>query len=252
MTIGLRRTASGRIGRILSLAVLSASMSLVLAASPARAASAVFSGDGAGAIPFFETAETAAAFYGANNTPPFSVPTDGLTFFFHRDTTTDIVSLGLTVDSVNDGTRGTLRGSITGLPAAAVVTRADDNPSEFSITSPGTAQFNFRFFNCCTDGGVISGIDPENFAFNIAIDSATGLTGTYIAGPGGITSLGVAPGGGVKFAVAASPEPDAWALFILGFLGAAGAMKKQRRIREVASPKPLTEARTPLAGARQF
>ena len=201
---------------------------LLAVAAPAHAETVVFDGGANGSIQVFETAQTAAQFYGARNFSPVPVNDNGANFFFHRDTNTGVFSLGLIVDQRGDGSGGRFEGTITGLGAGAVVTVADDNASEFRIASPGTAIFNFRFFSCCTDGGVISGLDPNNLAFSINVTNATGLTDTYLAGPSGLTSLGVAPGGGLSFNVSTAPEPEAWALFILGFISVAAAAKRAR------------------------
>ncbi len=208
-------------------------MIAAMALSPivVKAETVVFSGAGAGpgGIEVFETAETAAEFYGARNSAPFPVNADGLNLFFHRDTNTNIFSLGLVVDDRNDGTNGRLTGTITGLDTGASVVVADDNATEFRISTPGTAVFNFRFFGCCTDGGVISGLDSENLNLSINITRSEGLTGTFGAGPTGLTSLGGAPGVGDLFAITTAPEPRSWALFFAGFGGLAFAMKQRRR-----------------------
>ncbi|MEL7487016.1 MAG: hypothetical protein AAGJ87_07365 [Pseudomonadota bacterium] len=212
---------------------------IAAAATPARAETIVFDGAAAGSVQVFETAQTAAQFYGGNNFSPVPVNDNGANFFFHRDTNTGVFSLGLIVDQRGDGSGGRFQGTISGLGAGAFVAVADDNASEFSISTPGTAVFNFRFFSCCTDGGVISGLDPDNLNFSINVTQATGLTDTYLVGPSGLTSLGIAPGGGQLFSVSSAPEPDAWALFILGFIACAGAMKHARRSRPGLQPVPL-------------
>ena len=71
--------------------------------SSAHASTFVFDGSGTGAIDAFETAGTAASFYGSNNRAPFPINDNGVNFFFHRDTTTGVLSLGLIVNRNGDG-----------------------------------------------------------------------------------------------------------------------------------------------------
>lgn len=187
----------------------------------------VFSGDGAGQVGIFETAQTSRQFYNSVRRSATFAPADGANFFFHRDTRDGTVSFLLLADRFEDGTNGSLAGTITGLPTDALITRSDD-ASELEITSPGIAVFDFVFNTRGIDGGVISGLDPNNLNFNINITGASGLTSTNLIDPSGITSLGVVPTAGLSF-VASSPEPETWALFILSFCGVAAAAKRRRR-----------------------
>lgn len=227
--------------RLLGLSALCAL--LALAALPsAHAASAVFSGDGSGQTDFFESAQTGAGFYGRRNHAPFPVAPNGLYFFFHVNETTGELSLGISVDARGDGSGGRLTGTISGLGSAAFVALSDDN-GEVRMSAPGTAVFSFRFAGCCTDGAIISGLDPANLNLSIAIARATGLTGAYLAGPGGATSLGGAPFSGAVYSVVTSaPEPDAWALFILGFAGVAASLKHARKKKRALPVRALSAA----------
>ncbi len=218
---------------------LIALFAVAAAAGPARAETIIFTGSAFGAVEIFETAGTAVQFYGSNNTSPVPVNNNGANFFFHRDTRTGVLSLGLIIDQRNDGTGGRFRGAITGLPAGAFVARSDDG-GELRMAGPGTALFDYRFYSCCTDGGVISGLEAGPLSLAIDVATASGLTDTYLAAPSGVISLGVAPGAGLSFAVSTSPEPRAWALFIAGFAGVAVAMKRRRRA--------ILSAGAPVAG----
>lgn len=188
----------------------------------------VFSGSGSGAVQVFETAETGAQFYGRRNFPTFPVDDNSVTFYFHRNTLTGELSLGLIVDDRSDGSGGRFDGTITGLGNSAFIGFSDDN-GELRMTSPGVATFRYRFAGCCTDGGIIGGLDATNLNFAINVTRSTGLTGTFLAGPNGITQIAGAPTAGSTFFVAANPEPAAWALFIMGFAGCAAMMKRRRR-----------------------
>ena len=205
----------------------------------AHAETVVFNGYGTGAVQVFETAETGAQFYGRRNFPTFPVNSNGLNFYFHRDTNTGVLSLGIIVDDRGDGTGGNLSGTITGLGAGASVAFSDDN-GELRMTAPGVAVFNYRWISCCTDGGIISGLDASNLNFTINIASAAGLTGTYLIGPNGTVQIAGAPVAGGSLFVAANPEPAAWALFIMGFAACAIAMKRRRRT--VLAPRAALSA----------
>ncbi|MEM8772702.1 MAG: PEP-CTERM sorting domain-containing protein [Pseudomonadota bacterium] len=208
----------------------------------ARAETIFFNGFGSGAIDIFETAETGAQFYGRRNFPTFPVNSNGLNFYFHRDTNTGVLSLGIIVDDRGDGTGGNLSGTITGLGPGASVAFADD-AGEISITAPGVAVFNYNWVSCCTDGGIITGLDADNLNFTINITSASGLTGTYLIDPSGTTQIAGAPAIGASLTVAANPEPSTWALFILGFFGCAFAMKQRRRdLRRVIRLEPAARS----------
>lgn len=204
----------------------------------ARADTVVFDGFGAGAVDVFETPQTGREFYGRRNFPTFPVPADGLTFYFHRDTRTGVFSLGIIVDSRNDGTSGRLQGTISGLGAGASVAFSDDN-GELRMSAPGVAVFNYRWISCCTDGGIITGLDPDNLALTISFTQSSGLNAVYLGGPGGLTQIAGAPTAGASFTVSAAPEPAAWALYIFGFAACATALKRRRRVLALqAAPAP--------------
>ena len=169
-----------------------AALSFWAMSGSARANTATFSGDANGTIDYFETAETAVQFYGRRNFPPFPVNDDGLNFFFHRDTTTGIFSMGFVVDNRGDFSAAQVSGTITGLTPGATVALSDDR-NELQMIGPSTAVFNWSVGGCCTDGGIITGLDPANLTFNITLTSGTGLTNTYLVGPSGTLSLGVCP-----------------------------------------------------------
>jgi hypothetical protein len=193
----------------------------------AQAETVIFNGYGAGEVQVFETAETGATFYGRRNFPTFPVNANGLNFYFHRDTNTGVLSLGIIVDDRGDGTGGNLSGSITGLGPGAFVAFSDDS-GELNMAASGVAVFAYNWISCCTDGGIISGLDADNLGFTINITSSAGLTGTYLIGPRGTTRIAGGPTAGSALFVAANPEPETWAFFIIGFVACAVAMKRRR------------------------
>ena len=210
-----------------------AAFSALGASAPLLAETFVFEGATTQTVDVFETAETGRQFYDGIRRSQTFVPANGANFFFHRDTRDDTLSLLLLADRRNDGTSGTLFGTITNLPTTATVTRSDD-ANELRLSAPGTAVFNFRFNTRGIDGGVISGLDPDNLNFQLTFTGSSGLTSTNLIDTTGITQIGGAPAPGVTFAVSTAPEPGAWALFMMGF-AALAVTGKRRRARRLAS-----------------
>lgn len=211
--------------------VLSLVASQFLASTSARSETAIFDGN---AVTIIETAGSAVDFYRTNgnrNIAPVPLNNNGFNVFFHKDTTTDMYSIGFVIDNNNDGTGGRVQGTISGLNTGSFVALADDNPSEFSMPTANTAVFNFRWISRWTDGGVISGIDINNLNLSINITSASGLTDFHVLDAGGTQfSLGVIPAAGTSLTIVGSaPEPSTWAFMIMGFCVTALRLKYLKR-----------------------
>ncbi|MGF1545212.1 MAG: hypothetical protein ACFB00_12055 [Parvularculaceae bacterium] len=209
--------------------LIAAAFAAAAALSPAAASTVTFDFAGETSVQVFETAQTAAEFYGPRNTTNFDVGSNGANFFLHRDTRSDVFSFGIIVDGVNDGSGGRFAGSISGLTPGAFVALADDNASEFSLADATTAVFDFRFLSCCVDGAVISGLDPNNLALSISLTNVSAINDVVLIDPTGFNSLGVAPAAGQSIAVSSAPEPGTWSLFVCGFFAVGLAMKRQRQ-----------------------
>ena len=148
---------------------LLAAMAVSSRALASTAAFEIFDGGGnsIGQVDVIEEANDALTYYnpgGASANPPFITGNAGLHIAIHHDTTTGVYSLIMILDSIGGGGGGRFRGTLSGLGAGAFLAFVDD-AGEATMTGPGTASFNFRWFNCCTDGLIISGIDPTNFSF---------------------------------------------------------------------------------------
>lgn len=204
-----------------------------LLGSNAAAETFVFTGSGAGSVEVFETAQTGRQFYNSIRNSQNITPADGINLFFHRNTNNGTLSVLFFANRRLDGTGGSLTGEFTNLGANATVTRSDDR-GELTISSPGVAVFDFTFIGCCVDGGVISGLNPNDVSFNFNITSSSGLSTVNLLGPNGFTTIGT-PGPGFAL-VANNPEPQAWALFILSFIGIAVKLKHERK-NYTQSPK---------------
>ena len=212
--------------------------------SSARAATSTFTfgGNGGsllGQIGVYAEAASAADFFNRvsrSGTPPFAPASNGLHFFLHHDTTTDVYALGAFLDSRNDGTGGTLRGTISGLPLSAVVALSNDN-NEAQLVAPGSVALNFRWVDCCIDGFVITGIDPDNLNVSIDLNSISGLDSVYLASPSAVTSVASLTGDSFSLTVSSAPEPAVWMLMILGFAGVATQLKR-RRYHGMGSAEP--------------
>lgn len=216
--------------RGLCLIILLFSLHLFAAVS-ARAETAVFNGN---VVNIIETAGSAVDFYRSNgnrNVAPVPLNDNGFNVFFHKDTTTNVYSIGFVIDNNNDGTGGRVQGSISGLNNGSFVALADDNASEFSMPMANTAVFDFRWISRWTDGAVISGVDMNNLNLSIDITSSTGLSDFHVLdGSGTQLSLGLLPIAGTSLSITgAAPEPSTWALLVLGFFGTALRLKQVRR-----------------------
>ena len=206
----------------------------------------VYDSNGAwiGLIDTISTAQSGAQYYNRSNAsanPDFEPQNGGLHLFLHRNTITGEYSIGLVADSRNDNSGGRLRGSLNGLGATSFLALADE-ASEVSMPTPGTAVFNFRWFNCCSDGFVVGGIDPNTLSLNFDITSSTGLTDFYFAGPGGALTSAPLGASALSFTVAAAPEPSTWALMIMGFMFIARQVKHKK-----SAPQEARLSENPLA-----
>lgn len=231
---------------------------MTVAQSNAYANSTVFNvnsstGGTTGTLETFSNAQSALEFYNLGNfsaNPAFSLTSGGVHLFIHHDTSTDIYSLGAIIDSRDDGSGGRLRGTISGFPLSAVVALSDD-PGEVVISTPGTVSVNARWFNCCTDGFIVSGIDPNNLNVTFDFTTVQGLDTFVFTSPTGFSSAPLGTGT-VGFAVSTAPEPATWAMMILGFLGVAFQLKRQRRahLASTLSYRPFKPEKPYFSAAR--
>ncbi|MEE9328811.1 MAG: PEP-CTERM sorting domain-containing protein [Parvularculaceae bacterium] len=203
--------------------------------APAQANTSLFNvrdtgGNWLGGMTTISEARSAVDYYSLSSWsahPGFNLNANGMHMFLHEDTTTGVFSLGVVLDRISDGSAGRLNGSLSGLGAGASVALSDD-AGEATIISPGTASFNFRWFNCCTDGFVISGVDPNNLSLVFNVLSSNGLTDLYfVNGNGSMTSSPIS-NGTFSFSVSSAPEPSTWGLMIFGFIGMAVRLKAQK------------------------
>ena len=135
-------------------------------------------------------------------TPDAGTPiplTDGaVQFFAHVDTdeASPVLSIGVILDSANDGSGGSFVGSaVVSDPLVApvlsdVVFTLSDDPGEAS--QPGGAgtpvTFSFNWAPCCTDGFVLGEFDPTDIFFEMTVTAGSGLNDVIFLSPNGVAS----------------------------------------------------------------
>ncbi len=128
-------------------------------------------------LPFFSNNASATAFYSYSN-PLGSCANSGfeqsehLILMLYEDTNTGDVSFIFIADEPNDGTGGTMKVTFSCMPNSSYIALQDD-AGEFS-GSPPTFTGNFVWDQCCTDGGIISGLGC-GYSFKFDIDDLTGI-----------------------------------------------------------------------------
>jgi hypothetical protein len=124
-------------------------------------------------------AESASDYYTYNT--PFSASGDpdfgtvssvGFIWLYENSLTGDI-SLGMIFDKPNDGSGGTVKMSIAGVPATGFVDVKDDPANVITVTGG-----DWVWSPCCTDGGVIGGLNGL-WVITLSLDSATGVEVWY-------------------------------------------------------------------------
>lgn len=137
-------------------------------------------------LPFFSDNQSALDFYAYSN-PLGSCANSGfelsdqLLILLYEDLSSGEVSFIFIADLPNDGSGGNMVVEITCLPPSASVALADD-AGELA-GAPPTMNGNFVWDQCCTDGGVISGLGcGYSFVFDIismnGISTVTLLSGS--------------------------------------------------------------------------
>jgi hypothetical protein len=226
------------------LCALSMLLGLLSAASVAAVPTVQYSQNGTTFHPLVLLSGTASAasYYGfsANNGHPgFGVAKGTDTASLYWDTTDNTLSL-IFISGKGLGDKGSGNLSITGLPAAAMLTLNDHGLfSVNSNTSTLTGRFNYKN---TTDGFTLGGLETTSFTAKITLSKTKGIkalrltVGDPMSGgafqplnlsqPLYLTSTAVvaAPGGTVG-----SPVPEPTCLGMLGLI-AAGLLKRSRRI----------------------
>ena len=145
----------------------------------------------------FESAETGQQFYrygnpfGASANPVYpgtstTIPlqADTMHVFAHVNTNTDELSFGVILEKPN-GSGGGSFGATASWSAPATFAFSDDPGETGSVGSTGPVNINLNWVNCCTDGFIVSGFDPDDLFFDLANVTGDDLTNVVFLSPDG-------------------------------------------------------------------
>ena len=213
---------------------VSAALSALLVSGAAEAASYVYGvqtdSQANQAVTVFESAGSIADFYNyydASGHPSFPTVSDEVLLFLHRDTTTGILGLGMIIDTLKDGSGGSLSFTVSGAPAGSLVTRKDDG-GETPAKNAVNGSYDFNWNACCTDGFAAEGFEDAAWSVLFTDFIGTGLNGgSFINADGSLIALG-APGS-VTLTAAAVPVPAALPLAASGLALLGYAARRARK-----------------------
>lgn len=183
-------------------------------------------------------AESASAYYDyntvyyASGNPDFGTQSGVGFFWLYENTLNGDISIGMIFDTPNDGSGGTVDMTISGVPSAGFVELVDD-PKSISPNDDFTVTYgNWDWSPCCTDGGVIGGLDGL-WEIVVALDTSTdaGIDQWYfLNGPSSDNPATVALNMNKDLVINSVPIPGALWLLGSGLIGLLGIRKKFRNI----------------------
>ena len=201
----------------------------------------------------FDSAETGTDFYNYGSpwaasanpvypgtTTPIPLEADALQIFSHVNTLTNELSFGVILEKPNGSGGGSFNASIDFSTPAALAFL--DDPNEGGNSALGTTSsinIDLDWVNCCTDGFVISGFDPEDLfidLYNVTgsdLDRAIFLSpdgqNTQFAFPDDVFSISIGscdPQTDPNQCVISVSEPSTFALLAFGLFGI-GLMRRR-------------------------
>lgn len=149
----------------------------------------------------FDTAGSSASFYnyntdfassagpkypGTNEFIPLQA--DALQVFTHLDTTLNELSFGIILEKPNGSGGGTFSSSIA-WSTPAVLSLVDDTGESGVIGAGGPQNISLQWIDCCTDGFVISGFDPEDLFIDLSQVSGSDLTQVIFLSPDRVNTM---------------------------------------------------------------
>jgi len=143
----------------------------------------------------FESAETGAQFYNygspwassanpvyPDTLTPIPLEADALQIFAHTNTNTNQLSFGVILEKPNGSGGGTFSTTID-WSAPALLALVDDSGETGSLNNGGPQNINLSWIDCCTDGFVISGFDPQNLFIDLMNVTGSDLTKVIFLSP---------------------------------------------------------------------
>lgn len=201
----------------------------------------------------FESAETGEQFYnygspwaasanpvypGTSDTIPLAA--DALQVFSHLNTLTNELSFGIILEKPNGSGGGSFT-TTASWSQPATFAFVDDPGEDGPIGSTGPLDITLNWINCCTDGFVISGFDPNNMFLDLANTSGADLTDVIFLSPDRQNTNFVFPADEFNISIQSCdpaidpngcvipsvPEPSIIALFGLGLFGIGFARRRR-------------------------
>lgn len=175
-----------------------AALALVSSQAPAAVLDIDFNGNQF-LIGAFESAESGADFYrygkpfgsSANpvypgTTTPLPLAADALQVFAHVDTRDDTLSFGIILEKPNGSGGGSFTTDASwSTPATLAFVDDPNEDGPLGYDGDPALTIDLNWVNCCTDGFVISGFDPEDLFLDLANTSGSDLTDVVFLSPTG-------------------------------------------------------------------
>lgn len=205
----------------------------------------------------FDSAETGTSFYhygtpsassanpyypGTSNLIPLQA--DALQVFTHVNTNTNQLSFGIILEKPNGSGGGSFSTDVD-WSTPATLAFVDDPGETGTLDSGGPQSLSFLWSDCCTDGFVISGFDPNDLFINLTNVTGSDLTKVIFLSPDGQNANTVFDFPTDRFSISIAscdpatdpnqcvippndvPEPNVIALLAVGLAGLGFAKRKK-------------------------